>query len=240
MAGVLGGATLGLFGGMIAGGVTGKKVGNKKHPVTPEVQILKDEVDGINQQHRNIVSKYNDATSDYNLQALKDKYTDKYINSLTVGQVDDLIYDHFNDAYHKGKTINKQASLKSTLISAGVVGVPMAIGLGKSVYRDTKESNTDVNYWNKNKDDAIANLTKTKSLEKQYGNGKDLPRDHIPYGPVNLANLDYYDSDEDGYIDRAVRDHASKHGIDIQKMPMKDYKDLATKFWNEGYDNFDD
>jgi hypothetical protein len=231
-AGVIGGATLGYLGGGIGGMTIGYNLANKRHPVTPEVKRLNDESDRLHSDSTKRIKHLNNFAgdiSDNGLGEFLNSPWDKKIDDMTVGELEDKLYDHFNKKFKETKKAEKTASLKSTLISAGVVGIPTGIGVGKLMYNGIKDNNINADKAQK----YLNHSLKHNNNAKRWENSSELPKDFFQ----NRINADHFtniDPEGKGWAREELSNYAKHHGKDIRDIKMKDYKRLAEHLWENG------
>jgi hypothetical protein len=141
-------------------------------------------------------------------------------SNMTVGEMQKLINDYVN------KNMTKQASLKSTLIGAGLTGIPLGIAMGRVTYKSEKRDRTDLDYQKKELEKAINERGFHEKLLKKYkGN---IPDEFIEehYNPGIFSN-----HEEPQYVHDSIKAYSEKHGIDVNKLKVEDYNKIGKKMW---------
>lgn len=253
-AGAIGGAMLGMLPGAMVGAVAGQTLGKAIHR-KPTPEVLK-EMGNYNA----LASKYDEAMKTYNKKSnpfgvnfgeldQRDEIKDSIVNDFSTNKYDHLTVKEIEGLASKRvgeftRSLNKTASLKSTLVGAGVGASLMGAALGRATYQSERANKKDPEEWRR----------RAKSVAQQMDSiNNDMTHglEHRPlfqeydhsgnYSPsLLMSHKDFYANSSndlgcggDSSFGMVVNNALSKNGINYKDLNWGQYKKLI----KDNYEN---
>lgn len=254
-AGVLGGAMLGVLPGMAIGGTVGSAIGKAIYrKPTQEVLNEMSNYEKAKKSKQTVLDSYSKKSNPQGIKSFQDldgaeglyssiisELDSEKHNGLTVGQVEDLASQRVHDF---SKSISKTASIKSTLIGAGLGAGVAGIGLGRVTYKQEKDNKTNPDVWKskikyENQEaEELKNLLDQNVEHRPFFEERDHNKSYSP--SLLMSHKDFYDNNfndmgcaGDSAFGSVVNDALKKQNINYRNLSWGQYKKLI----KENYDN---